>query len=487
MMLPRPRKPKLTAAITALALTVGCDTVAISPDQDPGADGGADGLPPGGEPDATPDAASDAAPPMERAVCEALDVLEAKADFTMAVTPEADQVDSTNCSEYVSGDNDVVIAFTAPSAGRWLFWARGYHLWSLTAYRGCPDEGDEPLACAALRNHHGDDPFSAPKRVRVDLREGETIHLVADGCGSELSRCEWTIGAVSAAVEGEPCTLSRHQAPDEDPTNGCDAGLDCVPRGETGVCAPIAEPRFVREADARAHVHNGSTNVTFYYEREAGPLVKVLVEWLDEQGNVMVPNEAGVRAYPLRRCYLEPGTDCKIVEAPSVVGARAVRLTLLARGDDDFDSDPIDVPITRNPRHGDAGPCDPGGFGPLCREGLSCIADNPHDRRAGDLHCQRAERPRFLAVQAYVAEGSDLTVEVEATDPNNDSFSFSVEQLDREGDVLSGFRGRLVLEGDGVLTGQASAPASPDVRNVRVQIVDREELASEVITLEPSR
>ena len=127
------------------------------------------------------------------------------------------------CAAWFNG-RDATARFVAPRAGRWTFTARGDSLWSFSTRVPC---GDSDTACARNLDGPGPAPFAHPLTITRELREGESLDLVADGCPSNTrAACRWTLQARHEPARPDCASLERP----------CFAGQRCV--AWRAVCEP---------------------------------------------------------------------------------------------------------------------------------------------------------------------------------------------------------------------------------------------------------
>ncbi len=148
------------------------------------------------------------------------------------------------CSAWFGG-GDGTARFVAPQAGRWTFTAVGDALWSFATRAPCADAevGD---VCARFFDQYGPEAFSRPLVITRELRAGETIDLIADGCPARArGTCRWTLHAQRAATAPTCATLERP----------CLAGQRC--ESWNAVCVadtrdePVAAPELVTAVAVR--------------------------------------------------------------------------------------------------------------------------------------------------------------------------------------------------------------------------------------------
>ncbi len=161
----------------------------------------------------------------------------------LVLTDDGDRAQG-GCSAWYGG-GDGTARFVAPQAGRWIFSAVGDELWSFSTRSPCADAavGD---ACARFFDRYGPEGFSRPLVVTRDLRAGEAIDLIADGCpAGARGTCRWTLRAQRAAPAPTCAAMERP----------CLAGQRC--EDWSGACVvdtrsePVAVPELLTAVAVR--------------------------------------------------------------------------------------------------------------------------------------------------------------------------------------------------------------------------------------------
>ena len=98
---------------------------------------------------------------------------------------------------------EVNTSFTAPTAGRYTFEARGVtHLYALDR---CAADA-EPVQCASIPHYHSPDFSSAPRRISMNLGAGQTVYLILDS----MNASSMTITAHTPFEEGQHCVVDTN-------------------------------------------------------------------------------------------------------------------------------------------------------------------------------------------------------------------------------------------------------------------------------------
>jgi hypothetical protein len=262
------QSPLCLASLVALAFGCGTGVVPPSPQDDAAADAAA---------------ATDVAPDdAESFPCSlrvpALEPLANSSSWSAWVRADGYNIPSGCGPAHLQ---DGIARFTPPTSGRWVFQASGTDLVALSARTVCEDLA----STRACRDRPG-----GVRAFTLDVRAGEPLILLARGCRTAGTACNWRIQATPAPPDHGPCVNGAF----------CGAGDVCQrfidEPGEEPRCVVAEAPRVV---SAVMEVGDGMSRFEVAVEDNNRDATEVTLTLLDAAGaevSVSAPGFVGTHS-----------------------------------------------------------------------------------------------------------------------------------------------------------------------------------------------
>lgn len=321
---------------------------------------------------------------------------------------------------YWRGGHAILARFVAPRAGRWRMGVQGVAIRYLSVNDGC--EG-ERLRCES-NLVRAENPLDAPSlSTAITLRAGQALSLVVT-CARDDMSCAADLFA--QRVEDRGCFETD---------TPCEPGLACVWTYENntarGRCTPGTAPRL---RDVRVYSVGAMSASAVDPD---GDHRRVFAELLDARGEITplrgdrtlegeVEGQGATTAvrWLLGRGYPMPDD--------------AVRARVWLRDGAGLESERVEVPIEAPTELAEGQSCvlatsDPFTQITVCEAGTRCLTDGSVAR------CIRQRAPTLPRAAAwYDATERALSIDLDATDPDQDIRAAQIEFLDAQGVSLPG-------------------------------------------------